>query len=62
MIDVDDAKPVRKRCSCGRTFTAHEWSLLDLLGTMTDDVDVIELRNCPSCGSTLAEAVLGSRE
>ncbi len=47
---------VHKACACGRTFTAHEWSLLVLVGEMVDEVESIELRNCP-CGSTIAVTV-----
>jgi len=50
------ASVIVKRCACGRTFTDHEWSLLQFLGTMVDEVESIELRNCP-CGSTIAVEV-----
>lgn len=44
---------VVKACGCGRTYTAEEWAALELVGIMADDVETIELRNCP-CGSTIA--------
>ena len=42
-----------KRCGCGLAHDAPSWSALPLAGVMRDDVEAIELRNCP-CGSTLA--------
>lgn len=47
---------VHKACGCGRTYTAHEWSLLESVGRMSDEVETLELRNCP-CGSTIATVV-----
>jgi hypothetical protein len=49
-----------KVCSCcKREFSREEWARLDYVGQMDDDVEVIELRNCP-CGpipATLAVVV-----
>ncbi len=42
-----------KMCTCGRTFDARAWAKLALCGTLEDDAETLELRNCP-CGSTLA--------
>ena len=53
LADTIPAAPLVKRCACGRTFTAHEWSLLVFVGRMMDPEESIELRNCP-CGSTVA--------
>ena len=50
------SEDVHKQCGCGRMFTAHEWSLLESVGRMSDNVETIELRNCP-CGSTIATVV-----
>ena len=49
-------------CSCGREFTEHAWNLLPYVGVMRDDVERLELRNCP-CGSTRAlEIPMSDRE
>lgn len=59
VLDEDDIGLVNewpKRCGCGRSYTAHEWRLLQFVGTMIDDVESCELRNC-ACGSTIAMAI-----
>jgi hypothetical protein len=45
-----------KRCSCGRSYTEHEWALLKFIGTMVDDDTSLELRDCP-CGSTIGQEI-----
>jgi hypothetical protein len=45
-----------KVCGCGRTYTAEQWSTLEMVGRMFDVEETIELRNCP-CGSTIAVTV-----
>jgi hypothetical protein len=46
---------VFKRCSCGHPFARGEWDLLSLGGYIEGAHGVlIELRNCSSCGSTMA--------
>lgn len=45
-----------KRCGCGASYTTLTWQRLPFVGTMEDDVETIELRNC-ACGSTLAIVV-----
>lgn len=50
------AAPPVCTCACGRSFTAAEWKLLELVGRMDLDEDGdqrLELRNCP-CRSTRA--------
>jgi hypothetical protein len=48
---------VVKACSCGRAYDADWWSLLPLVGYVGaasgDESQVLELRNCRGCGSTL---------
>lgn len=46
-----------KRHGCGRVFTLSDWIKLPYAGDMKDDVEHIELRNCP-CGSTLSLLVV----
>ena len=41
-----------KTCGCGRHYSAAEWKKLPYVGRQDDEVEHIELRNCP-CGSTL---------
>lgn len=42
-----------KRCACGRTYSAAEWSRLRVVGIQHDGlVGRTELRNC-ACGSTM---------
>ena len=54
---VGDLRPTwPKRCGCGRAYSCHEWELLIKIGEMVDDVESIELRNCP-CGSTIAQVI-----
>ncbi len=43
VLDQDDIGIVNewpKRCGCGRSYTAHEWRLLEIAGTMVDDCRV----------------------
>jgi hypothetical protein len=42
-----------KKCSCGRTHDAADWTMLHLVGWQTIGDERLELRNC-ACGSTLA--------
>lgn len=46
-----------KQCSCGRAYTKSEWERLPIIGhQVTDDEEGrydLELRNCPSCDSTI---------
>jgi hypothetical protein len=46
-----------KICPCGCAYTEHEWKMLLLIGTMVDEVEAIELRNC-KCDTTLAVEIL----
>jgi hypothetical protein len=45
-----------KTCSCGRAYTQAEWKMLPLAGNgvYEDDWEVMELRNCFSCKSTMS--------
>ena len=47
-----------KTCSCGREFDRSSWDIAPLVGYVGaasgDDSQVLELRNCRSCGSTMA--------
>jgi hypothetical protein len=45
-----------KRCGCGRCFTRAQWRELQYVGAQVDDIETLELRNCP-CGSTIAVVV-----
>ena len=40
-------------CGCGLAYTVESWAALDFVGYMADEVETLELRNCP-CGSTRA--------
>lgn len=42
-----------KVCGCGIAHDHIGWSALPVAGVMRDDVEALELRNCP-CGSTIA--------
>lgn len=53
--------PERKRCGCGASFTLEEFQALPLLGFVGDLVERAELRNCPSCHSTLGITHVGGR-
>lgn len=46
-----------KRCSCGRDFTREQWGKLLYVGPWDDGVDVMELRNCDHCHSTIAVVI-----
>ena len=52
-----NAKKWPKRCGCGRSYTEHEWALITIAGTMVDEVESLELRNCVSCKSTIAQVI-----
>lgn len=44
-----------KVCGCGRAFDAYEWRALRHVGDQDDgEGGVLELRDCTSCGSTIA--------
>ena len=43
-------------CSCGATYSENEWRALPLVGTMGDEAERLELRNCV-CGSTRARVI-----
>lgn len=47
-----------KTCSCGREFDRSSWDIAPLVGyvgaSSGDESQVLELRNCKSCGSTMA--------
>jgi hypothetical protein len=49
---------VVKTCRCGRAYDTEWWSLLPLVGYVGaasgDEKQVLEMRNCRGCGSTLA--------
>ncbi len=52
---VRHASAVMKRCACGEVFTREQWSDLPFIGAMTGARgEQMELRNCTSCGSTIA--------
>jgi hypothetical protein len=42
-----------KVCGCGRQYTFETWKGLPLVGYHTDEVEILEFRNC-KCRSTLA--------
>lgn len=51
-----------KKCACGAPYEEHEWEKLRYVGvqkTGLPDFPDLELRNCGSCGSTMAIAVPG---
>lgn len=50
-------EPFSKRCACGRTHNLAAWLALPDRGHQKDDVEDLELRDCP-CGSTLAVLML----
>lgn len=47
--------PKSCRC-CGATYSAERWTALHYVGRNEDDVETIEMRNCP-CGGTMAIVV-----
>jgi hypothetical protein len=52
--------PRMKKCSCGRSYPPESWANLPLLGTMDNGRDVgelLELRMCPSCRTTLTKPI-----
>lgn len=52
-----------KKCSCGHEITENEWETLQYVGIQYVPRDMgipdLELRNCPSCHSTISVAVPG---
>ena len=49
-----------KRCACGRSFRAESWGRLRLLGQMDNGRqkgELVELRQCAACGSSMAIAI-----
>lgn len=50
------AVTVTKSCACGACYDARAWERLPFVGEMEDGSDVLELRNCRACGSTIAVA------
>lgn len=52
-----------KVCACTRSFTLAEWNALELVAEDWDAVgdgnELLELRNCPTCRSTMAIVVGG---
>lgn len=54
---------VVKRCSCGSLITVYDWlNALKFVGVQDDGVDLLELRNCTECQTTLAIRVGDSPE
>ena len=58
-VEMDELElAVVKTCSCGREFDRSAWDIAPLVGYVGaasgDRSHVAELRNCRSCGSTLA--------
>jgi hypothetical protein len=54
---VETDMKVVSKCRCGRSYTLTEWKKLQYVGIMDDrDIggEIIELRNCSKCGSTIA--------
>lgn len=53
-----------KECSCGKAYSLNAWRRLHLVGYQQHDfgdgdVQVLELRDCEACNSTLAIDVTG---
>ena len=52
-----------KKCGCGHEISEDEWETLHYVGIQPVPealgIPDLELRNCPSCGSTLSIAVPG---
>jgi hypothetical protein len=53
-LGLVDAWP--KACACGRSYTEHEWRLLQFIGEMVDEETSLKMRNC-ACGSTIAQEI-----
>jgi hypothetical protein len=47
-----------KRCACNAVYTRAHWYALEPLGEQDDGVEVLDLRQCTACQSTMA-IVLG---
>lgn len=45
------------RCTCGSTYTIDRWAELYLVGYQCDDDQILELRDCYNCKSTLSVEV-----
>jgi hypothetical protein len=43
-----------KRCSCEQTYSLAQWNALKLVGYQDVDGVRLELRQCSTCGSTIA--------
>ena len=53
--------PADKACGCGASHDAYEWLQLRRVGVMGDEVERLELRDCPApCLSTLAVTLCGA--
>lgn len=53
---MSDPREVVKVCGCGRSHTRLGWLALRWVGTLCDEAEHLELRNC-ECGSTIAVVV-----
>ncbi len=52
---VADTLRPPKPCACGASYDADAWRRLPLVGTQdAGDDELLELRNCEACSSTLA--------
>lgn len=52
-----------KTCTCcGKPLTQQQWQGLRYVGRILDDSQILELRDCDTCRSTLAIAVSLKRE
>lgn len=51
-------------CSCGITITGHDWRRWHYVGLQrsTDGKELLELRNCPLCGTTRSVRVPNEKE
>ena len=46
-----------KTCGCGREYNQTAWLALVFVGLQADEVETLEIRNCP-CGSSIAVVLL----
>ncbi len=46
-----------RKCSCGAVYSREEWDRLPYVGTQDDGVEVVLLRNCARCKSTMAVVI-----
>lgn len=51
LAPIEYSPRLRVLCSCGHWL---KWYSAPLVGSQCDDVQELELRNCPHCGSTRA--------